>query len=121
MPVSISIRNSRADKSHHRRSPTDGMVKQKEKKSKRAKSEKNTASNDPKFNKIFENLGDGAEETQLRKELLMSMAKPGELGYGASWLNKKIKENRKQEFKEKKGIEEMAEYRRQITMPIGTK
>lgn len=76
------------------------------------------AYNDPKFNRVFENLGDGAEETQLRKELLMSMAKPGEMVMGHR-ADKKLREE-EAGAKEKKGIEEMAEYRRRITMPIGT-
>ncbi|WP_347217841.1 T9SS type A sorting domain-containing protein [Chryseobacterium sp.] len=76
------------------------------------------AYNDPKFNKVFENFGDGAEVTQLRQELLMSMAKPGEMFMGHR-ADKKLREQAAG-TKEKKGIEEMAEYRRQITMPMGT-
>lgn len=129
--------NTQADTSRPPSSNTDGIGRQKEKESteldkikvsddkkvyaqvqKEQNLKKILAYNDPKFNKIFENLGDGAEETQLRKELLMSMAKPGEMVMGHR-ADKKLREQ-ETGVKEKKGIEEMAEYRRKITMPIGT-
>lgn len=129
--------NTQADTSRLPLSNADGMVKKQEKKSEeqdqaniptdkkvfaQRENEQNLkkifAYNDPKFNKVFENFGDGAEETQLRKELLMSMAKPGEMVMGHR-ADKKLREQ-EAGAKEKKGIEEMAEYRRQITMPIGT-
>lgn len=74
--------------------------------------------NDPKFNRVFENLGDGMEEKRLRQELLISMAKPGEMVMGHR-AEKRLREQ-KAGIREKKGIEEMAEYRRNITMPVGT-
>ncbi|SDJ55319.1 sialidase family protein [Chryseobacterium jejuense] len=129
--------NTQADKSRPPSANADGIMKQKEKESaeqdkikvsddkkvyaqvqKEQSLKKILASNDPKFNKVFENFGDGVEETQLRKELLMSMAKSGEMVMGHR-ADKKLREQ-EAGAKEKKGIEEMAEYRRQITMPIGT-
>lgn len=118
-------------------SNADGMAKKKEKESKETNdvkastdkktyaqaqkeqgSKKGLAYNDPKFSKIFENLGDGVEENRLRQELLTSMAKPGEMFMGHR-ADKKLREEQAG-AKEKKGIIEMAEYRRNITMPIGT-
>lgn len=129
--------NTQADTSRPPSSNADGMVKKKENGSTeqnnikvsddkkvyaQVQQEQNLkkilAYNDPKFNKIFENFGDGAEEIQLRKELLMSMAKPGEMVMGHR-ADKKLREEQAG-AKEKKGIIEMAEYRRHITMPIGT-
>ncbi|WP_051891157.1 T9SS type A sorting domain-containing protein [Chryseobacterium sp. JM1] len=76
------------------------------------------AYNDPKFSRVFEKFGDGTEEKLLRQELLFSMVKPGEMVIGHR-AEKKLREQ-KTGVREKKGIEEMAEYRRNITIPIGT-
>ncbi|REC62779.1 hypothetical protein DRF65_08120 [Chryseobacterium pennae] len=129
--------NTQTDTSRQRSSNVDRMVKKQEKKSeeqdqikipadkkvlaqgqKEQSLNKTLAYNDPKFNKVFESFGDGSAEIQLRKELLMSMVKPGEMVMGHR-ADKKLREE-KSGTKERKGIEEMAEYRRHITMPVGT-
>lgn len=75
---------------------------------------------DGNLDKIFANFGNGEEQIKLRKELLMSMSKPGEN------IFKDVADRKDRKSKgiklpgERSGIEEMAEYRRDITMPIGT-
>lgn len=70
-----------------------------------------------KYSKVFEDFGDGESQSKLRSELLQTMLKPGELV--TTHRNDK-KEREKISGKEISGIEEMASYRRAITMPIGT-
>lgn len=76
-----------------------------------------TNNNQDLYSRVFQNFGDDENQNKLRSDLLKSMAKDGELAMS----HRKTKAERIAVFgDEKKGIEEMAEYRRKITMPIGT-
>ena len=77
----------------------------------------NVGNNEDLYSKVFQNFGDDENQNKLRSDLLKSMAKDGEFAMS----HRKTKTQRIATFgDEKKGIEEMAEYRRKITMPIGT-
>ena len=71
------------------------------------------------FKNIFKNLADNDQQAEVRKEFLMTLSKPGENMF------RDAADKREQKIKnklagQKTGIEEMFEYRRQITMPIGS-
>lgn len=68
------------------------------------------------FDDVFRNLDKNGSQAEVRKELLMSLSKPGENIYKDA-IDKKLKGRSPNA---KTGIEEMAEYRRNITMPLGT-
>lgn len=72
------------------------------------------------FNNIFNHLADNGSQREARKELLMSLSKPGENVYKDAFDKKQRKANGIKEPNAKTGIEEMADYRRNITMPLGT-
>ena len=66
---------------------------------------------------VFQNFGDSESQNKLRSELLKSISKDGDFALS----HRKTKAERVKKFgAEKSGIEEMAEYRKNITMPIGT-
>lgn len=65
-------------------------------------------------------LGDSPEQIQLRKNYLLSISKPSENIYRYLADRKERKAKGIRLAGERSGIEEMADYRRAITMPIGT-
>lgn len=72
------------------------------------------------FKNIFKTLAGNESQEELRKEFLMSLSKPGENMFKDAADKKERKRNGIRLPGERSGIEEMAEYRRNITMPIGT-
>lgn len=73
------------------------------------------------FSKVFANLSDDGLQAEMRKELLMSLSKPGENLFRDAADKKERKATGIKAPGYKMGIEEMADYRREITMPLGTK
>lgn len=71
------------------------------------------------FESMFD-LGDSPEQIQLRKNYLLSISKPSENVYRYLADRKERKAKGIRLSGERSGIEEMAEYRRAITMPIGS-
>ena len=76
-----------------------------------------TSENTSLESQVFQNFGDSESQNKLRSELLKSISKDGDFALS----HRKTKAERVKKFgAEKSGIEEMAEYRKNITMPIGT-
>lgn len=75
---------------------------------------------DATLDQLFADFSDNESAVMLRKELLMSLSKPGEN------IFRDVKDRKDRKAKgiklagERSGIEEMAAYRRDITKPIGT-
>lgn len=80
--------------------------------------EMNSAASD--FKNVFANLGDNDSQIEVRKQILMSLSKPGENSYRDAADKKERKMKGLRLPGEVSGIVEMAEYRRKITMPVGT-
>ena len=74
----------------------------------------------PKYNSAFNNLSEDDALVQVRKEMLIGLSKPGENIYKDLADRKERKRQGIRLPGEVSGIVEMAEYRRKITMPIGT-
>ena len=76
-----------------------------------------TSENTSLESQVFQNFGDSESQNKLRSELLKSISKDGDFALS----HRKTKAERVKKFgAEKSGIEEMSEYRKNITMPIGT-
>lgn len=74
----------------------------------------------PEFNSAFNNLSDDESMVELRKQMLIGLSKSGENVYKEIADRKERKRLGVKVPGDVSGIVEMANYRRSITMPIGT-
>ena len=72
------------------------------------------------LNNVFKNLAGGEKQAEMRKNLLISLSKPGENIFKDAADKRERKRDGIRLPGERSGIEEMAEYRRNITMPLGS-